>query len=152
MIVSCRNVRYLVVYGLLLWFIHKNKHVVISVSIASLCRPEVINRIVAVSKMTTTMLGAGHKNVTIFHETTGHTSCCLNYNWFMLSCFNEVMLPCCNQVMQQHCWGLCNSCTFISNNIISPENVIQWKNVEHTFKNHHFAKFLLNGWKFLKLN
>lgn len=99
MIVSCRNVRYLVVYGLLLWLIHKNKRVVISVSIASLCRPEVINRIVAVSKMTTTMLGAGHKNVTIFHETTGHTSCCL------------IIGLCCLVLMRSCCHAVIRSCS-----------------------------------------
>lgn len=98
-IVSCRNVRYLVVYGLLLWLIHKNKRVVISVSIASLCRPEVINRIVAVSKMTTTMLGAGHKNVTIFHETTGHTSCCL------------IIGLCCLVLMRSCCHAVIRSCS-----------------------------------------
>lgn len=89
--------------------------------------------------MTTTMLGAGHKNVTIFHETIGHTAvlglCCLV---LMRSCCRAVIRSCSNTAEDYATHAL----SFL---IISHEKVIQWKNVEHTFKNHNFAKFLLNG-------
>lgn len=61
---------------------------------------------------------------------------------------------CCLVLMRSCCHAVIRSCSNTAEDyathapsflIISHEKVIQWKNVEHTFKNHHFAKFLLNG-------
>lgn len=95
-IVFCRNVRYLVVYGLFFWLIYKNKCVVIFVLIVSFCRFEVINRIVVVLKMIIIMFGVGYKNVIIFYEIIGYISCCFIIG---LCCF-VLMRLCCYVVIR----------------------------------------------------
>lgn len=101
-IVFCRNVRYLVVYGLFFWFIYKNKCVVIFVLIVSFCRFEVINRIVVVLKMIIIMFGVGYKNVIIFYEIIGYIVvlglCC--FVLMRLCCY--VVIRLCSNIVEDY--------------------------------------------------